>query len=78
MATVLVAKAALSISVWSRANMAETIEDLPLQLRREIGHFFEVYKDLDPDRHSEVRGWGDVEEAWDRIAWARENFALRI
>jgi inorganic pyrophosphatase len=59
-------------------NMAETIEDLPLQLRREIGHFFEVYKDLDPDRHSEVRGWGDVEEAWDRIAWARENFALRI
>ena len=59
-------------------NMGETIEDLPLQLRREIGHFFEVYKDLDPDRHSEVRGWGDVEEAWDRIAWARENFALRI
>jgi len=38
-------------------------------------HFFEVYKDRDPDRHSEVRGWGDVAEAWDRIRWAREQFA---
>jgi inorganic pyrophosphatase len=56
-------------------NTAEKIDDLPLQLRREVSHFFEVYKDLDPDRHSEVRGWGDVEEAWDRIRWAREQFA---
>jgi inorganic pyrophosphatase len=56
-------------------NTAEQIDDLPLQLRREIAHFFEVYKDLDPDRHSEVRGWGDVAEAWERIRWARERFA---
>jgi inorganic pyrophosphatase len=55
-------------------NTAETVDDLPVQLRREIGHFFEVYKDLDPGRHSEVLGWGGVEEAWDRIAWAREHF----
>jgi inorganic pyrophosphatase len=56
-------------------NTAETIDDLPLLLRHEIGHFFEVYKDLDPGRYSDVKGWGDVEEAWDRIAWARANFA---
>lgn len=56
-------------------NTAETIDDLPLLLRREIGHFFEVYKDLDPGRYSDVQGWGDVEEAWDRIASARANFA---
>ncbi len=55
-------------------NTAETIDDLPVQLRREIGHFFEVYKDLDPGRHSEVLGWGGVEEARERIAWAREHF----
>ncbi len=55
-------------------NLAEEIDDLPLQLRREIGHFFEVYKDLDPEKHSEVNGWGDVGEAWERIEWARERF----
>jgi inorganic pyrophosphatase len=46
-----------------------------LLLRREIVHFFEVYKDLDPGRYSDVKGWGDIEEAWDRIASARKNFA---
>jgi inorganic pyrophosphatase len=56
-------------------NTADTIDDLPLLLRREIVHFFAVYKDLDPGRYSDVTGWGDVEEAWDRIAWARKNFA---
>lgn len=55
-------------------NTAEEIEDLPLQLRREIGHFFDVYKDLDPDRHSEVNGWGNAQEAWERIARARQCF----
>ena len=39
----------------------------PEQLRREIGHFFDVYKDLDPDRHSEVIGWGDREAAFEAI-----------
>jgi inorganic pyrophosphatase len=56
-------------------NTAETVDDLPLLLRREIVHFFEVYKDLDPGRYSDVKGWGDIEEAWDRIASARKNFA---
>ena len=56
-------------------NTAEQIDDLPLQLRREIAHFFEVYKDLDPDRHSEVPRLGRTStEAWERIRWAREQF----
>jgi inorganic pyrophosphatase len=55
-------------------NAAEEIEDLPAQLRREIGHFFAVYKDLDPGRHSEVRGWGSREEALDTIARARDCY----
>jgi inorganic pyrophosphatase len=55
-------------------NTAEEIDDLPLQLRREIGHFFEVYKDLDADRHSEVNGWGGLTEARERIESARGRF----
>jgi inorganic pyrophosphatase len=55
-------------------NTADEIDDIPLQLRREIGHFFEVYKDLDPDRHSEVKGWGSREEAWETITRAQECF----
>ncbi len=55
-------------------NQMEAIEDLPEQLRREIGHFFAVYKDLDAERHSEVHGWGTREEAWDTIARAREGY----
>jgi inorganic pyrophosphatase len=55
-------------------NTVEEIGDLPEQLRREIGHFFAVYKDLDVDRHSEVKGWGDRAEAFDTIQRAREAF----
>jgi len=55
-------------------NTIENVDELPNQLRAEIGHFFTVYKDLDPDRHSEVRGWGDREAALQTIARARECF----
>jgi inorganic pyrophosphatase len=55
-------------------NSLEGIDDLPEQLRREIGHFFSVYKDLDPERHSEVKGWGSREEALETIEKAREAF----
>ena len=58
-------------------NSLEDVDDLPEQLRKEIGHFFDVYKDLDPDRHSEVNGWGNREAAWERIAQAREAWAKR-
>ncbi len=37
-------------------NALEDVDDLPAQLRAEISHFFDVYKDLDADRHSEVLG----------------------
>jgi inorganic pyrophosphatase len=28
-----------------------------------IAHFFEHYKDLEPDKWVELKGWGDPEEA---------------
>jgi inorganic pyrophosphatase len=55
-------------------NQVEQVDDLPQQLRAEIGHFFSVYKDLDPDKHSEVKGWGDRQAALETIEQAREAF----
>lgn len=58
-------------------NTLEDIDDVPSQLRAEIGHFFTVYKDLDPDRHSEVKGWAGREAALEAIAEARRAFLER-
>jgi inorganic pyrophosphatase len=55
-------------------NDMHDVDDLPSQLRDEIGHFFSVYKDLDPDRHSEVKGWGDREAALATVDEARRQF----
>jgi inorganic pyrophosphatase len=55
-------------------NYLEDVDDLPRQLRAEIGHFFEVYKDLDVDRHSEVRGWGDRASALETIEQSRRRY----
>ena len=55
-------------------NELTQIDELPAQLRREIGHFFSVYKDLDPDRHSEVKGWGDRDAALETIEKGRKAF----
>jgi inorganic pyrophosphatase len=55
-------------------NEVEKIEDLPSLLRAEIGHFFSVYKDLDPEKHSEVKGWGDREAALKTLQEAREAY----
>jgi inorganic pyrophosphatase len=55
-------------------NELEDVEDLPSQLRAEITHFFTVYKDLDHDRHSEVRGWAGRDAALETIERARQRF----
>ena len=55
-------------------NELTEVDELPAQLRREIGHFFSVYKDLDPDRHSEVQGWGDRDAALETIEQGRKAF----
>src|SRR6476469_6658995 len=43
-------------------NTAETLEDIPEQLQREITHFFSVYKQLE-GKDVEVEGWRPLEEA---------------
>jgi len=38
-------------------------EDLPHHLLAEIGHFFEVYKQLEPGKGTETRGWEGRKQA---------------
>jgi inorganic pyrophosphatase len=49
------------------------VEDVPEALRAEIQHFFEVYKTLEPDKHSDVRGYEGAVEAWAEIERAVER-----
>ena len=56
---------------WDGVN---DIGDLSPQLVAEIRHFFEVYKALEPDKHSSTEGIGGRDEAWQEIDEARENY----
>ena len=50
-----------------RWDSVHDIGELPSQLLEEIQHFFEVYKMLEPDKHSTAREWGGVADAWREI-----------
>jgi inorganic pyrophosphatase len=50
------------------------LTDLPDSLLAVIRHFFEIYKDLDRDRHSHVIGWEDRPAAESAVRDARERF----
>lgn len=56
----------------------ETVNDLaniPRELTAEIQHFFEVYKLIEPDKHSSTRGWGGAHDAWTEIEASRGRYA---
>jgi len=44
------------------------------QLVNEIRHFFEVYKALEPGKHSLTLGVGNRVDAWREIEEARANY----
>ena len=48
-------------------NTAETLDDIPEAMQREITHFFSVYKQLE-GKQVEVDGWRSREEALEVIA----------
>jgi inorganic pyrophosphatase len=50
------------------------LTDLPDSLLAVISHFFEIYKDLEPDRHSEVLGWDGRLAAESAVRDARERY----
>ena len=47
----------------ARQGAVRDIGDLPDHLLGEIGHFFDVYKTIEPGKSSEVRGWQGRAEA---------------
>ena len=47
------------------------IHDVNAELRDEIEHFFQRYKDLEPTKQTETRGWGNRSEATQIVAAAR-------
>lgn len=58
----------------SRRDPVRDIGDLPEPLVEEIGHFFHVYKDLEPGKDSKVHGWQDAVAAEAIVRDARDRF----
>lgn len=52
----------------------KSYKDLPEILIRQIGHFFEHYKDLEAGKWVKVEGWADADEARKEIIASIENF----
>ncbi len=58
-----------------RFESMHDLEDLPPFLLQEIRHFFEAYKELEPDKFTEVRGWEGRAAAEAEILEARARFS---
>ena len=54
-----------------RWSHVQTMDDLPEHLAEEIEHFFEVYKMIEPGKHSTTRGWEGADAAIAEIAACR-------
>ena len=59
---------------WDEAN---DIGDLPRHLLNEIEHFFSIYKDLEPEKHTEVMGFEDRAAAHKELDECRKAFRAR-
>ena len=53
---------------------ASDIDDLPAHLLNEIEHFFSIYKDLEPEKHTEVMGFQGRAAAFKELEACREAF----
>jgi inorganic pyrophosphatase len=42
-----------------RAAGIRDLSDVPAYLTAEIGHFFDIYKEIEPGKGTDVRGWQD-------------------
>jgi inorganic pyrophosphatase len=56
---------------------ATALDDIsPLQ-RAEIEHFFAIYKDLEPDKATQIIGWEDAPKAVEAVRSAAEQYKAR-
>jgi len=59
-----------------RKSRIRDLSDVPRHLLNEIGHFFDIYKELEPGKSTDVRGWMDRAEGERVIKEAEERAAL--
>ena len=57
-----------------RWDHVQDMEDLPSYLLQEIGHFFDVYKALEPGKRTETKGWEGRAAAEQAIADAQQAY----
>jgi inorganic pyrophosphatase len=50
------------------------LDQLPGHLTKEIAHFFDVYKDLEPGKDTVVEGFFGPEAAWEELRQSRERY----
>ena len=50
------------------------LADVPKHILNEVGHFFDIYKELEPGKSTDVRGWMDRAEADRVIKEAEDRF----
>jgi inorganic pyrophosphatase len=58
-----------------RFGAVRDLADMPAHLTAEITHFFEIYKELEPGKSTDVRGWQDRAQAEQVIDAARTRAA---
>ncbi len=58
-----------------RWDHLQDLADVPNHLREEIAHFFEIYKALEPAKHTQVDAWRDRDEALRVLDDARRRHA---
>jgi len=58
-----------------RMDGIQDLQDVPAYMTAEIGHFFNIYKELEPGKSTDVRGWMDRAEAERVIAESQARAA---
>jgi inorganic pyrophosphatase len=59
-----------------RKGRIRDLGDVPGHLLNEVGHFFDIYKELEPNKSTDVRGWMDRAEAERVIKEAEERASV--
>jgi inorganic pyrophosphatase len=59
-----------------RYESIHTIEHIFPHVRREIEHFFSIYKELEVNKQTEVFGWQDMQDAHRLISACRERYLV--
>jgi inorganic pyrophosphatase len=57
-----------------RYEEVHTVDQIHHHVRREIEHFFSIYKELEGKKKTSIRGWGGPEQAREAILQARKHY----